>query len=331
MYNTVVDMVEKEKAKMEDAKSGKESRRVTFGPSLRKENSLYGDAALEDEFVNNSSRRLGLNQGDSLEDASMEHSSQEEDDEIMEEDSDDSSEIEVRLGNVDVDYSDASNDSGNPSDEEVSSGSSSDGEGASDDESDGENMDDEDPDDEGESLFSSDDEDEGEVGDWNDDDFFDGNAEDEVNNGGTAGGADADDGNMEGWTRVGGRGGLGNMLLDMQPQQVQGRAAHQHGFLMDAAETMLGNILRGDIGIEGLSEIEDTLGIRVVRGDGRGGGIGLPLTAGLTNPGPHGPAGTNSIGSGRPSVHQNTAVFGNRIVEFRQVAVLLVNWRIYFA
>mmetsp|Transcript_18279 Transcript_18279/g.44004 ORF Transcript_18279/g.44004 Transcript_18279/m.44004 type:complete len:2525 (-) Transcript_18279:72-7646(-) len=316
VYNTVVDMVEKEKAKMEDAKSGKESRRVTFGPSLRKENSLYGDAALEDEFVNNSSRRLGLNQGDSLEDASMEHSSQEEDDEIMEEDSDDSSEIEVRLGNVDVDYSDASNDSGNPSDEEVSSGSSSDGEGASDDESDGENMDDEDPDDEGESLFSSDDEDEGEVGDWNDDDFFDGNAEDEVNNGGTAGGADADDGNMEGWTRVGGRGGLGNMLLDMQPQQVQGRAAHQHGFLMDAAETMLGNILRGDIGIEGLSEIEDTLGIRVVRGDGRGGGIGLPLTAGLTNPGPHGPAGTNSIGSGRPSVHQNTAVFGNRIVEF---------------
>eukprot|EP00571_Detonula_confervacea_P003423 CAMPEP_0172329052 /NCGR_PEP_ID=MMETSP1058-20130122/60671_1 /TAXON_ID=83371 /ORGANISM="Detonula confervacea, Strain CCMP 353" /LENGTH=4507 /DNA_ID=CAMNT_0013046199 /DNA_START=90 /DNA_END=13614 /DNA_ORIENTATION=- len=326
VYTTVSDMAEKDKAKLEAAKTSKESRRVTFGPSHRSESDIY-DVALEDEFANNPSARRHFLDGsgilDESLDESMENSGDEDENESMEEDSDGSSEIEVRLGNVD--YSDESNDdSDNSSDEEISSDGSSDGEDESDAESEGENMDDDDAEDD---IFSDDseEEEEEEVGDWgvdNEDDFFDGNVEDEVNNGGAAaGGNEVDDGMgmMEGWTAVnnGNPRGLGSMLLDMVAQPHGGgqqpRLANGGFSTLDAAEAMLGNILRGDMGLEAnLTEIEDSLGIRVVRGDR---GAGLPNR---TNP--NGTAG-NNIGSGHPAVHQNnvysTSTFGNRgLVEF---------------
>ena len=81
---------------------------------------------------------------------------------------------------------------------------------------------------------------------------------------------------------------------------------------------MLGNILRGDLG---LSEIEDSLGIRVVRGDrGDGRGAALGISAGVTSrTNPNGSTGTTFGSDGRPAVHQNgtvssTFVFGNQVI-----------------
>ena len=125
---------------------------------------------------------------------------------------------------------------------------------------------------------------------------------------------------MDGWTRVdnGGHAGFGRILLDMvQPHNIR-RYHHlaNGGFLMDAAETVLGNIMRGDLD---LSEIEDLLRIRLVRGnrgDGRAAALGLP--AGLTScTNPNGLAGTTIGSDGRPAVQQNgnvssTTIFGNR-------------------
>lgn len=328
MFNTVSEMAEKD-TKPETSKPGiVGNRRTTFGPSQRSESEIYDGALLEDEFSNNPARRHALDADDILDimdDQNDENSHDEDDGESMEEDSDESSEIEVRLGNID-DLSMASDDSDGNSDEEISSDSESDGEDESDEsESDGDE-DDDDDDADAEELFSSEDEEGEEAEDWgvdNEDDFFDA-AEEEANNGGPAAGNEVDDAmGMEGWTRVDAGGGpprgLGNMLLDMvQPH------AGRPGSIMDAAETMLGNILRGDMGgLEGLSEIEDTLGIRVVRGDGRSGG-GLPM--GGTNRA----ANPNAPARGGVPVHQNgnsTAIFGNRsLVELRQVAMLFLYW-----
>ena len=95
------------------------------------------------------------------------------------------------------------------------------------------------------------------------------------------------------------------MLLDMVGQGQQNPLANG-GFLMDAAETMLGNLLRGDLGLEGLSEIEDSLGIRVVRGDGNRGLAG-------TNRVPEQVAGR----AARAAVHQAQAIGNRGLVEFR--------------
>jgi len=104
----------------------------------------------------------------------------------------------------------------------------------------------------------------------------------------------------------------------VQPQNHGQHHLANGGFLMDAAETMLGNILRGDLG---LSEIEDSLGIRVVRGDrGDGRGAALGISAGLTSrTNPNGSTGTTFGSDGRPAVQQNgtvssTSVFGNRVI-----------------
>ena len=310
VFTTVNEIQMREKAK--SVKASKDSRRATIGTIQRSESDLV-DVAIEDEFHNNPARRLD---GGGSFDESVEHSSAEDDNESIDEDSDESSEIEVRLGNVDDSSSEGEDEFSDESEEEED-----------DDESDGDDMD-EDADSEPHYSDESEDEEEDldEMEEVEDDNFlFDANAEDEANNGleqGAAGGNEGLDENMmEGWTRVetGGRAGLGRMLLDMV--QPHGRQHHlaNGGFLMDAAETMLGNILRGDIGLEGISaEIEDSLGIRVVRrdrGDGRAAALGL--SAALTNrTNPNGSAGTTIGGGGRPAVHQNgnvssTSVFGN--------------------
>lgn len=74
-----------------------------------------------------------------------------------------------------------------------------------------------------------------------------------------------------------------------------------------AAENILGTILRGaaggDIGLEGLSELEESLGIRVVRGNNRGGpprdfgDLGDPVN-GILGPGPRGGGSTTVSNSG---------------------------------
>jgi hypothetical protein len=302
VFTTVNEMQMREKEK--SAKASKDSRRATLGPSQRSESDIYDLAQLH---------------GGGSFDESAGHSNADDDDESIEEDSDDSSEIEVRLGNVD--------DSDGSSEEEDEFSDESEEEEEEEDESDGDDMD-EDADSEphysDESEEEEEEEDLGESEEVERNFLYDANAEDEANNGleqGAAGGNEVpDESMMEGWTRVenGGHAGLGRILLDMVQPQNLGRQHHlaNGGFLMDAAETMLGNILRGDLG---LSEIEDSLGIRVVRGDrGDGRGAALGLSAGLTSrTNPNGSTGTTIGSDGRPAVHQNgnapsTSVFGNR-------------------
>ena len=213
----------------------------------------------------------------------------------------------VRLGNVD--YSDESNDDESSSGEEVSSDGSSDDEDESIEESGGDAIDEDD------SLLADeteDDEVEEEAGDEesHEDFLFDMDADDEAQSGleqvAEARNEAVEDTLMGGgWTRVDNNDStaLGSMLLDMVQPRNSGRQHHlaNGGFLMDAAETMR-NILRGDIGIEGLAEFEDTLGIRIVRADRGNGRISsVGLSAGLANR-----AGPNNVpaGSVRPTVHQ---------------------------
>jgi hypothetical protein len=212
----------------------------------------------------------------------------------------------VRLGNVD--YSDDSNDDESSSGDEVSIDGSSDDEDESIEESDGDVIDEDD------SLLADEtEEDEAveEAGDEeSDEDFlFDMDADDEAQSGldqvAEAGNEAVEDTLMGGgWTRIDNndRTALGSMLLDMVQPRNSGRQHHlASGGLMDAAD-MMRNILRGDMGIEGLAEFEDSLGIRFVRADRGNGRISsVGLSAGLTNR-----AGSNNVlaGSVRPTVHQ---------------------------
>lgn len=229
--------------------------------------------------------------------------------------------ILVRLGHVD--FSDDSNDDESSSGEEVSSDGSSEDDDESIDESDGEVVDDDD------SLLADEtEEDEGEEeaeGDEgsHEDFLFDVDADDEEHSGleheAVVGNEGLDDVTEGGWTRIDNsdRSALGSMLLDMvQPHHSLGRQHHlaNGGFLMDAAATMR-NILRGDIGLEGLSEFEDSLGIRLIRGDRGEGrlstGAGV-FSAGLTNRA----SSSGLAGNVRPAVHQfsisTTLVSSNR-------------------
>lgn len=283
VYKTVTDMAEKDKDKAKN-------RRMTFGPSQRNESSFADDALLDHSF-------------DIQGEEDMQDASGEDDDgssESMEGESD-SSHSPIDVPPMDID---------GLSDEEIESEDSS-GEESSDDmeeESDGHESVDED---DGEDMSNGSEEEGGEAeGDWGDidnDDFFDGNAEDDANALERPRGDEAEA--IEGWTRIdaGGRGGILGGLLDMvgQPQGGTGQQANG-GFLLDAAETIMGSVLRGDLGMEGIDAVEDALGIRVVRNDGRGGSHGL---AGHLNRSP-----ANSIGNtGRPAVHQGGgATFGTR-------------------
>ena len=304
VYSTVNEMHLREKDK--SAKASKDSRRSTTDTSEPAEPEIY-DIALDNEFHSN--------------DENAEHSV-DNNDESIDDDSDASTEIEVRLGDDD--------------DSETSSEDDDDESGEEDDEDDESGADDMDDDSESEQNSSEseddevDDEVEAEGEEVDDDNFFlDANADDEANNGldqETAGEHEPlDETTMEGWTQINndGRAGLSRMLLDMvQPHGLAGRQSDLANgvFLMDAAETMLGNILRGDIG--GLAELEDSLGIRVVRGDrgdSRGGSLGLPpgFTNRLTETtiGNQARRGGVREGIGRPAVQQNSAntyIFGNR-------------------
>ena len=294
VFSTVMDMAEKEKVKQETAKTSKDSRRTTFGPSQRSESAIYDyDAALDNAFDANSADSIDASMDDS-DDEDIEDS-----DDSMEGDSSDDDDDDEMLEVPPIDYSGDDDSASSPEDEEISSDSSSDE--MEEDESDEENSVDIDDGDapRDEDLFSDDDEEEeAEVGEFlENNEFFDENVEDDANNGVEAAAAAAAAGNEEeeGWTSINGGRGLGSVLLDMvQP----GRNGRQNGaFLMDAAETMLGNMLRGDMGLEGLSEIEDTLGIRVVRGDQGGGRGHLASLAGHTRTG---------ASTGRATqVHQN--------------------------
>lgn len=311
VYTAVEEMAKKEKAKLEASKTSKEShsRRTTFGPSQRTESDIY-DQAMDDAFANTRGRHMRDGAEDSLDESMENGESMDEEEESMDDsDSEASSEIEVRLGNVD--YSDEESVNEDEDDEEVSSEedeSSSDEEDESDGESD-EEIDD------GAERFSDESGDEEEEQE-DEEIFFD----DGVNpiiegdrDGMEAGEGDAeedavDDGMMEGWTRIDNGGGpraaagLRDMLLDMVQPHALG-AVQNGNFLMDAAETMLGNILRGDLGLDP-NELEDSLGIRVMRGERGAGGVrgGAPgIPAGLTNRNP--PSGL---------VHQSTPGSGSR-------------------
>lgn len=231
--------------------------------------------------------------------------------------------ILVRLGHVD--FSDDSNDDESSSGEDVSSDGSSEDDDESIDESDGEVVDDDD------SLLADEtEEDEGGEDDEGDEEshedfLFDVEADDEEHSGleheAVVGNEGLDDVAEGGWTRIDNsdRSALGSMLLDMvQPHHSLGRQHHLNlangGFLMDAAETMQ-NILRGDIGLEGLSEFEDSLGIRLIRGD-RGEGR-LSISAGVSSAGLTNRASPSGLaGNVRPAVHQcsisSTLVSSNR-------------------
>ena len=321
VITTVNEMLMREKERLARA-----NKSVTLGTSQPSEFDI--DDVAENEFHNIPARG-----GGSSFDESDDQSNVDEEDESIGDDSDDSSEIEVRLGNVD----DTSEDSSDEEEEEGDFSEESEDE-EEDDEEDDESDEDESMDEE---PHYSDESDGDEIidEDTEEDFFFDANADDEGNNSvqqrAAVGNQVLDESMMEGWTRAdnGGRTGLGRMLLNMVQPNNLGRQHHlaNGGFLMDAAETVLGNILRGDLGLEGISaEIEDSLGI-VVRGD-RGDGrlAALGLSTGLANrtnlSGSIGLAGTNIGGVGRPAVHQtsnstSSPLFGNRgqVVEAMEV------------
>jgi hypothetical protein len=95
----------------------------------------------------------------------------------------------------------------------------------------------------------------------------------------------------DGWTRVEPAGFPGGVLMARQQRMLGDPSVRQRGFVVDGAESVLGNILRAsDIRAEALEELEDTLGIRIShRGDtecfargssGRFGLIGVSSSSG---------------------------------------------------
>lgn len=282
VFKTVFEMAEKDKAKTD-----KESRRSTFGPSLRSESAFADDAMLEDGFdadtAINAGRNMSLqylDEDDSMGGDSVE-SSGEDDGDSMEDDN----EEEVRLGGVDYsEDSDIDESEDDSDDEEIDEDNDDD-----DDESDSdEGMEDDTENEDG--IDEVDDEEfvngrEEEVMIDGENDFFGGDAEEDavamVGNG-RVNGAETEDA-MEGWTRMEPIGGDASGTSDI-PQQIaralglggNGNRQRQQGnggLLMGAAGAMLGNILRtGEVGMESLAEIEETLGIRIsVSGDERNG------------------------------------------------------------
>lgn len=146
-----------------------------------------------------------------------------------------------------------------------------------------EDSDEEESDSEGDSEQSE------EWGDDEDQDFFEGSIRGDVAADDNAIVADAE--LDEGWTRVESAGFPGGVLMARQPRMLGDPSARQRGFVVDAAESVLGNILRAsDIRAEALEELEDTLGIRIShRGDiegfargpsGRFGLIGVSSSSG---------------------------------------------------
>jgi hypothetical protein len=292
VFKTVTEMAQKEKLKM---KADKESRRITFGPSHRSESAFADDAMLEEGFDADAAinaRRNFLEEDDSIGDESHESSGENDGDSMDDEEELDEEELEVRLGGVD--YSDDSeideSEDDNSDDDDDESDVVDDDD---DDESDGdEDMDDDTENEDGidemeEEVFLDGREEEVMIDDEND--FFGGDAEEDAVAMGGAGrvnGAEVDD-VMEGWTRIDTVGGDASGISGIHQQMARalglglggnGNRQRQQGNtgLLGAAEAMLGNILRaGEVG-DSLTEIEDTLGIRIsVRGDERNGRVGM--------------------------------------------------------
>ena len=287
VFQTVTEMAKKEKLK---AKADKETRRSTFGPSHRSESAFADDAMLEDGFDADAAvnaRRNFLEEDDNMGDDSNESSVEADGDSMDEEEELDEDELEVRLGGVD--YAESSSDS------EIEESDQDDDGSDDDDDSDGdEDMEDDTENEDGidemedEEVFLDGREEEVMIDD--DNDFFGGDAEDDVLAMGGAGrvnGAEVDDA-MEGWTRIdaiggdtSGMGGIPQQMVRALGLGLGGNGNRQrqqgNGGVLGAAEAMLGNILRaGDVGMDSLSEIEDTLGIRIaVRGDERNGRGGV--------------------------------------------------------
>lgn len=291
VYNTVKDMADKEKAK---AKTDKETRRSTFGPSHRSESAFADDAMLEDGFDADTAinaRRSFLEDDDSMGDDSNDGSV----DDSMDDDELDEEELEVHLGGVD--YSDDSeidesddDDNSNDDDDESDDNDDEDNESVDDEDMGDDTENEEEIDEMDEEMFLDGREEEFAIDD--EIDFFGGAAEEDdpaMEGAGQLNGGDADDA-MDGWTRIdaiggdaAGTGGITQQMARALALGIGGNGNRQRqqgtGGILDAAEAMIGNILRaGEVGVDSLAEIEDTLGIRIaVRGDernGRGSGAG---------------------------------------------------------
>jgi hypothetical protein len=191
---------------------------------------------------------------------------------------DDENEMEMEIGE-DIEDEEGSDDDMSSSEESDESSDIDDSDESDDSEDDDDDEDDEEEEEDGESILEeSEDSQSGEGfeqdGDFNVDYREDLLVENQDYDGGEEGGTDREIPALEeGWTRVEST-GFGGMLLGARRgigQQVGGNVtARTRGFI-DAAEAMIGTLLRtGEIHGDALAEIEGSLGIRIMPGGGRG-------------------------------------------------------------
>uniref|UniRef100_A0A7S4S0Y2 HECT-type E3 ubiquitin transferase n=1 Tax=Ditylum brightwellii TaxID=49249 RepID=A0A7S4S0Y2_9STRA len=345
---TMVEKEEEEKKKLTKKKSLQGvgiNRESSIGPSQRSETSFADDAMLEDGFdaetaernarqnARQNDRRRHLRQmiegaiemdDDDLteelgvdEEFSVDSESSDEDN-IDDEDDDDGDSIALE----DSDHSDDEEEESESDDEEDSDDSSSESDSEEEEESDDgmeedeSEVDDDDDEDEGANVEAE----EEEFG-WDgeeEDDFLEGNDDELNDDDNEGGGVESEMDIEEGWTRIDSS-GLGGMLLGVRQRGPSDSNTHRQragGFIVDAAEAMIGNILRaGDIQLEALAEIEDTLGIRImahrVDSEQRNSRLG-PLggtSIGTNNGSSNGAGGGNLNSTSRGSVGTLPAVF----------------------
>jgi hypothetical protein len=124
-------------------------------------------------------------------------------------------------------------------------------------------VDDGENDEDDESSRGNEDSDQSEIwGGDEDQDFFEGSVRGNGTADDNAGLADSEV--DEGWTRIDSSGFPGGVFMARQLRNLGDQSVRQRGFVVDAAETFIGNILRSsDIRAEALEELEDTLGIRL--------------------------------------------------------------------
>ena len=268
VYKTVSEMKKKDSPK---GKEDKEARRSTFGPSHRCESAFADDAMLEEGFDADTAINAGRNL---LEEDNSMDSNESDIEDSMDDEEIDEDEIEVRLGGVE--YSDDSE-----IDESDDDSESDDDESGSDDDMGDDTENEDEVDEMDEDVFLEGREEEFVFDEEND--FFGGDVEDDDVEIGVEGRANVDvDEAMDGWTRIDAVGGDANGPGNIPHQMARalglegdGNSLRQQGTggLLGAAESILGNILRaGDVGMDSLAELEDSLGIRIsVRGDDRNG------------------------------------------------------------
>ena len=248
---------------------------VSAGPSQRNESAFADDSMLEDGFDAETAARTsrsreprGAGIGFDDEDEHMEDAVGQYDmivDNVEENNESDEDEMEME-------EDDEMDDEADSDDEEISSDDDS---GITEDIEEGSDAESDDDDEDG-SVDSQndtidadfDDEAEDREGQgWdegNTDDFLQGSAEEEDNEGGAIGQGEFE--MDEGWTRIE-TNGFGGMLFrrrGSRPAAASNLSVRSRGFI-DAAEAMIGTLLRtGDIDGNALSEIEGTLGIRIM-------------------------------------------------------------------